>query len=81
MLLKFGFRYFRVASLKRDDLFIILLLSTLILFPILSSVSSTNEQRKIIWVVLGIFMNQYLCYREGSRKDHVMLHKVDRSMS
>lgn len=81
VLLKFGFRYFRVASLKRDDLFIILLLSTLILFPILSSVSSTNEQRKIIWVVLGIFMNQYLCYGEDGKKDHAMLHKVDRSMS
>lgn len=68
VLLKFGFRYFRVASLKRDDLFIVLLLSTLILFPVLSSVSSTNEQRKIIWVALGIFMNRYLCYREVGKK-------------
>ncbi len=66
--LKFGFRYFRAASLKRDDWFIVLLLSTLILFPILSSVSSTNEQRKIIWMMLGIFMNQYLCYKEIGRK-------------
>lgn len=81
VLLKFGFRYFSVASQKRDDLFIVLLLSTLILFPVLSSVSSTNEQRKIIWMVLGIFMNQYLCYREVGRKDHAMMRKANRSMS
>ena len=81
VLMKFGYRYFRAASLKRDDLFNILLLSTLIVFPILSRVSSTNEQRKIIWIVLGIFMNQHLCHREACRRDPAMLRKVNRSKS
>ena len=71
VLLKFGLGYFRAASIKRDDMFIVLLLSTLILFPILSCVSSTNEQRKIIWMALGIFMNQYLYFREIGKDDHI----------
>lgn len=70
VLLKFGFSYYRYVSLKQDNLFIILLLSTLMLFPVLSSVSSTNEQRKIIWKVLGIFMNQYLYCRKNLRQRH-----------
>lgn len=81
VLLKFGFKYYRFASLKRDDLFVILLLSTLILFPVLSSVSSTNEQRKIIWIVLGIFMNQYLCCRKTYDKEAPVLRKMKGSMS
>lgn len=81
VLLKFGFKYYRFASLKRDDLFVILLLSTLILFPVLSSVSSTNEQRKIIWIVLGIFMNQYLCCRKTYDKEAPVLRKMKGRMS
>lgn len=78
VLIKFGFKYYHVASLKRDDLFLVLLLSTLVLFPILSIVSSANEQRKIVWLMLGIFMNQYMNCRKVCEKNDAVLNNENR---
>lgn len=41
-----------------------LMLSILVVFPIISSMSSANEQRKIVWIVLGIIFSVISNYKE-----------------
>lgn len=41
-----------------------LMLALLVTFPIISSMSSANEQRKIIWIILGLMLSVLSNYRE-----------------
>jgi len=64
--------FFKQMRRAPHDLQYYLLFSSLCMFPVLSCVSSTNEQRKIIWMILGIMINRY--YYLKSRK-HIVDNK------
>ncbi|MFL2143629.1 O-antigen ligase family protein [Ruoffia sp. FAM 20857] len=44
-----------------------LMLSILVAFPIVSSMSSANEQRKIIWLILGLMLSVLSNYKEKTK--------------
>ncbi|WP_321381718.1 O-antigen ligase family protein [Trichococcus shcherbakoviae] len=45
-----------------------LMLSFLVAFPIVSSMSSANEQRKIIWLILGLMLSVLSNYKEKTKQ-------------
>jgi len=49
------------------DAFDLVCFISLCVFPFLASVSSTNEQRKIVWVILGILIRQ--AYKRSETSD------------
>ncbi len=59
LLLKFAVSFWEGMKHDLDNLNMFLLFSSICVFPILSCISSTNEQRKIVWMILGIMLNRY----------------------
>lgn len=47
-----------------DDIVYSILLASLVMFPLSSSISSGNEQRKVIWIFLGICLHFYSAKRK-----------------
>ena len=78
VLIHMAITFLKRALCARDKYAPILLLMSLCLFPVLSCVSSTNEQRKIIWLSLGILFRYYLLYlREQKEKKNAKTERED----
>lgn len=71
LLLTFALSFLKGMKNDRDNLDMFLMFSSLCMFPILSCVSSTNEQRKIVWMILGVMLNRYYYLKSGK-------HRVDK---
>lgn len=51
------------------DIYYALLISTMIFFLVTACISSTNEQRKVIWLFLGIITREYYAVKRSKRID------------
>lgn len=67
LLLWIGMRFFKSMRLRADKIYSAFLLVSLCVFPITSCISSTNEQRKIVWLILGIFIRNFIAFGKKLR--------------
>ncbi len=61
-------QYWRKAKRDKTDIFALLLCTSICIFPIMSCVSSVNEQRKIVWLFLGIALRMYFQYAKERKE-------------
>lgn len=59
----------RKIKKNKENIEYIYILALIIIFPILSIISSGNEQRKAIWILLGIFVQRAISCKDIINKD------------
>ncbi len=63
------------ACKARGSFSAIFAMASLAIFPIMSCVSSTNEQRKVIWVFLGVVIKAYMIEKRNAKAYEELQHE------
>lgn len=59
-------KLFRYRAIELSNLYLSrIMISILIVFPLFSSISSGNEQRKVVWILLGLIFTTIKNYKKG----------------